>query len=143
MGNLMRISEEIKSLEVSPKKIREFGLLVGGVFLLLGGLALWRGRPAAPCFLGIGGFLFFFGVVYPAILKPLYRAWMIFAILLGWVMSRVMLSLLFFIAITPIGLCMRLQGKDLLDQKFPDPKDSFWTLRNKDSESRDACERQY
>ena len=139
----MKISEEVKNIEVSPKKIREFGLLVGGVFLLIGGFTLWRGRPAAPFFLGLGGFLFSFGAVLPALLKPLYKGWMIFAVLLGWVMSRVVLSLLFFIAVTPIGLIMRLQGKDLLDQKFPDSKDSFWTLRKKDSESRESCEKQY
>ncbi len=139
----MKISEEIKNLEVSPKKIREFAFLVGGVFILLGGLAFWRGRPAGPWFLGSGAFLVFFGSVFPPFLKPLYRVWMIFAIILGGCMSRVMLTILFYGVITPIGLWLRLRGKDLLNRQFRDGKESEWILRHDGVDRRDDCTRQF
>ena len=139
----MRISEEIKNLDASPKKIREFGLLVGGVFLALGALLAWRGRPHAPVFFAFGGFLVLFGLARPVLLRPLYRVWMIFAILMGWVMSRVLLTVLFYIAITPIGVWIRLSGKDLLDLKFKDGRGSYWKLRKGGDGKKEDCEKQY
>jgi len=120
---------EIKKIESSPKKLREFGLLVGGVLCLLGILLLWRGRGAYPYFILLGITLVVAGVVSPLALKPLQKAWMTLAILMSWVMTRVFLSVLFFFALTPVGLIMRLAGKDLLDEKLEPQKLSYWKLR--------------
>ncbi len=120
---------EIKKIESNPKKLREFGLVVGGVFCVLGGLLLWRGRPSSPYFFAPGIFLVITGAVIPTILKPLQKAWMTLAILMGWVMTRVLLSVLFYLAVTPIGWILRLTGKDILDQKLEPQKSSYWKIR--------------
>ncbi len=139
----MKISEEIKNLDTSPKKVREFGLLVGGVFLALGALLAWRGRANAPVFFAIGGFLVLFGLAQPAVLRPVYRLWMTFAIVMGWIMSRVLVSVLFFAVLTPIGLWLRLSDKNLLDLKFKDGRESYWKLRNDGGGKKEDCEKQY
>ncbi len=139
----MKISEEIKNLDISLKKVREFGLLVGGVFLALGALLAWRGRPNAPVFFAFGGFLVLFGLARPALLRPLYRLWMTLAILMGWFMSRVLLTVLFYMAITPIGIWIRLSGKDLLDLRFKDGLSSYWKLRQDGGGRKEDCEKQF
>lgn len=123
------IINEIKKIESSPKKLREFGLVVGGVLCALGIWLWWRGRGSFPYFLAPGIFLVITGALIPWVLKPLQKAWMTLAILLGWVMTRVLMTVLFFLAITPIGLILRLAGKDLLDQKLEPKKPSYWKIR--------------
>jgi hypothetical protein len=123
------ILDEIKKIESSPRKLREFGLVVGGVLCGLGVLLAWRGRGSFPYFLAPGIFLVITGAAVPSILKPVQKAWMTLAILMGWVMTRVLLSALFYLAITPIGLILRLTGKDLLDQKLEPQKQSYWKIR--------------
>jgi hypothetical protein len=123
------VISEIKKIESSPKKLREFGLVIGGVFLSLGLFLWWRDRGAYPYFLFPGLALIIAGAIVPAILKPLKKAWMTLAILMGWVMTRVLMGILFFLAITPIGLILRLTGKDLLDQKLEPDAKSYWKIR--------------
>lgn len=138
----MKLKDEIKNIDTSIKKLREFGLLVGGVFLGLGVFLAWRGKTSAPVFFALGGFLVLFGVARPKVLRYVYIFWMTFAALMGWAMSRILLTVLFYTTVTPIGLIMRWQGKDLLDVKFPDSKASFWRMR-KGVGSREDCEKQY
>jgi hypothetical protein len=123
------ILSEIKKIESSPRKLREFGLLVGGVLCALAALLWWKGRPSYPYFLVPGLFLMITGAIIPAILKPLQKVWMTLAILMGWVMTRVLMTVLFYAAITPIGILMRLLGKDLLDQRLEPNKKSYWQIR--------------
>ncbi len=134
---------EIKKIESTPKKLREFGFLVGGVLCALGVLLWWRGRGSFPYFLAPGILLVITGALIPSILKPLQKAWMTLAILMGWVMTRVLLSVLFFLAITPISLLLRMTGKDLLDQKLEPQKQSYWKIRSDPPRVPSDYERQF
>lgn len=123
------VIEEIKKIESSPKKLREFGFVVGGVFAALGVFLWWRGKPVYPYLFFPGVFLVLTGAFFPPALKPLQKGWMTLALLLGWVMTRVLMTLLFFLAITPIGILVRITGKDLLDTKLGPQKTSYWKIR--------------
>jgi len=117
---------EIKNLDCSKKKLREFGLCVGFV---LAGFALffwWREKPFYPTVAGIAAALILLGAVFPVILKPAYQIWMTLALLMGWVMTRVLLGVLFYLAVTPIALILKVMGKDFLNLTFRDGKDSYW-----------------
>jgi len=70
------MQEELKSLSTTTRDLRKFGLMVGGVFLLLGGLALWRHTWTAPWLLTPGILLFGLGLIWPRALKLIYIAWM-------------------------------------------------------------------
>jgi hypothetical protein len=111
---------EMVTTERDPSngELRRFGLLVGGVFL---GLGLWwmfrhRYPVVAPWFAGGGGLLVLLGLVAPRALLFPHRFWMALAELMGSVMTRVILALIFFGVVTPIGLVKRLLGHDLLDR---------------------------
>ncbi len=122
----MSIIDEIKKIDSGKEKLREFGFVVGGVSAALGVVLGWRGRAHYPYFLYPGLVLVLLGAVVPAVLKPLQKAWMSLAVLMGWVMTRVLLSVLFFIAVTPIALFLRITGKDLLNLRFPSKDPSYW-----------------
>jgi len=117
--------------------------LVGGVLSALGALLLWRGRSSAPFFLAPGIILVIAGALVPSLLKPIQKAWMTLAILMGWVMTRVLLSALFYLTLTPIGFILRLMGKDLLDQKLEPQKQSYWKVRPPTSRVPNEYERQF
>src|ERR1700736_3109527 len=104
----MSIQADLKKLKTGARDLRKFGLTVGGVFVLLGVLLLLRHRATYPFFLGTGGILIVFGVICPRALKHVYIAWMALAFSLGFVMSHVILTLFFFLFVTPIGLLARL-----------------------------------
>src|SRR5690349_6788938 len=104
----MSIQADLKNLKTGARDLRKFGLTIGSVFLFLGLLFWLRHRPGYPFFLGTGGVLIAFGVTWPRALKYIYIAWMALAFSLGFVMSNVILVLLFFVLVTPIGLLARL-----------------------------------
>ena len=76
------------------------------------------------------------------ILKPIYKIWMIFAVIIGWIMTRVILSVLFFSIITTIGIFTRLVGKDFLNLKSKN-NESYWNIRNKEYELNQDYEKQF
>jgi Saxitoxin biosynthesis operon protein SxtJ len=124
------IRQEIKELKTGTKELRKFGLLVGGVFAALGILYYLRGKPIFPWFVIPGGLLIFFGLIFPKALKLVYLVWMTLAILLGFVVSHVLLTVLFYLAVTPVGLLARLCGKDFLGLKPGSKASSYWIARN-------------
>ncbi len=69
------------------------------------------------------------GILFPLSLKPIYLIWMIFAVLLGWLMTRIILTLLFYIILTPIGLVTKLLGEDFLSLKNK-RDNSYWNNRD-------------
>ena len=98
---------------------REFGLIVGSVFVLLGGWWLYRGKffTAAQVTLPLGALLIILGLLWPGALVLPNRAWMLLAEGLSFVMTRIILGLVFFLIITPIGVVKRLSGWDPLSRR--------------------------
>lgn len=94
---------------------RTFGLSVGAVCVATGALSWWRSHlPAATIFVAVGTVLMGFGVVAPAILRVPNRLWWRFAQTLGWINTRVILTLFFLLVLTPVGVLMRLCGRNPL-----------------------------
>ena len=94
---------------------RSFGISVGGVCLALGGLTWWRNQPvAATTLVAVGSVLVVAGLVAPSALRIPNRIWWRFAQALGWFNSRVLLTVFFYLVITPVGVVMRISGRDPL-----------------------------
>ncbi len=123
MRSILKEAHEIPS---SRRDLRKFGITLGIVFGCLGALFLWRGRSPAHLFLAVGIFFLSFGILFPTWLKPVQRVWMTLALLMGWVMTRVILIFVFYGVVTPISLIIRFSGKDLLKQKCPEKEGSYW-----------------
>ena len=69
------------------------------------------------------------GLVFPKALKPVYIGWMSLALVLGLVVSTVLLTVFFFLVITPVGLVARLAGKDFLRLKLRPEDTTYWIRR--------------
>jgi len=108
---------------------RTFGLLTGTVLLLLALRSYVKGGAAWAWPLAAGTALVFLAAARPAWLAPLNRAWMALGRLLNRVVSPVVLALLFFGVVWPIGLLMRLTGSDPLRLKRAAAGESFWLAR--------------
>ena len=121
--------EEIKNIKSKKIDIRKFGITIGIILMIIAGFLFWKEKESYQIFLTVGTILFMLGILVPAILKPIYWIWMIFATILGWIMTRVILSLLFYIIVTPIGLIPRFFGKQFLELKWDKSKESYWNYR--------------
>jgi len=135
--------KDIKELKTGTRELRNFGLLVGGVFALLGLLFMARGKAAYPWLLTPGLLLVAFGSIAPRILKYIYLVWMGLALVLGFVVSHIILTLFFFLIITPIGLIARLAGKDFLRLKLDRQAKSYWIPREHRRKAAEDYERQF
>jgi len=95
------------------KELRTFGLLVGGIFLILAlWPVLWRGGEPRLGALIPGIVLVVLGLSLPRTLKPAHKVWMVVGHVLGWINTRILLGIVFYGLITPMGLGMRLFGWD-------------------------------
>jgi len=125
---------------LSPREGRQFGLLLGGAFLALGGLFWWRSHAAeAWVGFGLGTLLLVAGLVIPRRLGPVHRAWLGVSLALSKVTTPVFMSVVYFMILTPAGTLMRLLGRNPLAR---DPKHAtFWATR--DAGPRSDMERQF
>jgi hypothetical protein len=123
------IAGELAAVKSEPRDLRKFGITMGITFAVLGGLLVWRGHWQPKYFFWIAGAFMVLGLAVPVVLRPVQRAWMAFAIVLGWVMTRVILVVLFYVGITPIALIARLVGKRFLDLGFEPARASYWITR--------------
>lgn len=101
------------------RREREFGFVVGGALLALGLWWLARGRMAAirPWLLGAGAFLVAAAAVAPRALVPASRAWHALSSALSFVTTRLLLVLVYYLVLTPIGVVRRLAGADPLRRR--------------------------
>ena len=106
---------------------RSFGLGVGGVLAAVGAWWLFRGRfpGAAPWVLGAGAALLAAGLAAPALLAVPSRLWLRFGEALSFVTTRVVLGVVFYLVLTPLGVLRRLLGSDPLGRRDAG-QGSFW-----------------
>jgi hypothetical protein len=122
--------------EVKGSTDRGFGLTVGAILLAIAGvrtgLHLWAGTASGwfeGVLAGIGALLFVFGLIAPARLAPLNRAWTKLGLLLFKVVNPVVLGVIYLTTIVPIGLLLRLTGRNPLHLKFDRQATSYWAVR--------------
>ncbi len=109
---------------------RSFGLLIGGVLLLVGGLHFWQERPDFFVWLIVAAGFIAVSLLMPRILAPLRRLWLKFGHLMSIVVSPIILALMYVFAIVVTGALVRLFGKDLLSLKRKPAEASYWIKRN-------------
>ena len=108
---------------------RQFGFLFAAVFAIVAFWPLWPLRAPNLYWLAGAGAWLAAALIYPKMLAPLCKAWMAFGHALGWLNTRVILGIVFFLLVTPIGLIMRLLGKDSLRLRCAG---SYWVVRDKE-----------
>ncbi len=126
----------------SKKEVRTTWIGFTVIFAVIGSILWWRGRGSYPYFIGASGFFAVFAAFAPMALLPLYRLWVKFAMVLAWVNTRILLSLVFYLVITPMAFTMRLLGKDPLDRKIDKTVSTYWKKREP-SKDLSRYEKQY
>lgn len=109
---------------------RAFGWVMGVFFFIVAALPLWAGQPWRAWALFVAAGFIAAALLLPALLSPLNRVWMAFGEMLRRVMSPLMLAVIFFGVITPMGLLMRLFGKDPMRRRLDAKAASYWIHRD-------------
>ncbi len=128
---LRALCREVRGIKSGRSELRSFGLLMAAALLVFAGLAWWKGSPSV---IGLGvaaAILLLPALAFPRILWPLHKIWMALALPLGWVMTRLILSLVFLFTLTPIALVGRLFRKSFLDLSMDEKRNSYWEQRDK------------
>jgi len=125
----------IKNNKIEISTNRSFGITFSAVFLIIGIWPLLNNEPIRIWSIVISLIFLLFGLMNSTLLTPFNKIWFKFGILLGSIVSPIAMSMVFFIVVTPIGICMRLFRKDILNRKFDKNANSYWISRNKPSGS--------
>ncbi len=129
--------------EAQGSSDRGFGFVFAGFFALVSGLKLWRGGDGAALWLGAALFVLALALAAPSWLGPFNRLWTRFGLLLHWVMNPLIMGLLFYVGVAPIGLLMRALGKRPLHLAFDSQTASYWIVRHPPGPPSDSIRRQF
>jgi polyferredoxin len=112
--------------QASPRQLRQFGFLVGGIFGLIGLWPMvWRHQGPRQWALALAVALIVPALVAPRILGPVHRAWMALGEVLAWINTRIILGIVFYGVVTPLGLLMRLFSRDPMRRQFDRAGESY------------------
>lgn len=145
MNWIKEISKEIKALDTSSKEIRKFGLVIAIALGVIGSFVYVKfgNFDVVGWLWGIGLLFLILGFILPSVLRPVYRIWMLLAYFIGGIVSRVILTVLFYVVLTPTGLVLRLFGKDVLDQRFEKDRESYWIKKDLSGHTKDQYRKMY
>ncbi len=135
--------EEIKEIKSDRKELRKFGYTIGAALFVIGSVLLYFGKPTNPYFISFGVLLFLIGLISPSLLKPVHKIWMSLSVVLGFIMTRVILIILFYFVFMPLRFTARIFGKKFIDMKFKEKADSYWNNREYKSYEPIDTERQF
>ncbi len=148
MSMFTDVINDLKKLDQSPPVMRKFGIVLGILLGLLGGLIAYKHSQDATIFTGsvitfwsLAVLSFLMAVACPALLKPLNTGMVIIGMMIGWVMTRIILGIMFYLIITPMGWLMKLIGKDQLGLKIDRSAATYWIHRPPTPFDRDRCKR--
>ncbi len=118
----------MKNGPLNPNRadLRNFGLLMFAAFTVIGSLRWWLKGHVPSILFGIAVAFLVLGLAIPGLLKPVYRAWMKFALALNWVMTRVLLTIAFYGMITPAGIVYRIVSGDPLKRRWDPSATTYW-----------------
>lgn len=134
MSWINSVRNDIASLHSSKKEWRKFGLTVGGVFIVISTLASWQqwwSSDVRAWIISGGILLILFGLLLPKALNGFHRLWMSIAIILGSIVSRILLVMIFYCILTPVALIARWTGKKFLHEVNGRTGRTYWVVREK------------
>ena len=135
--------EEIRNIKSGKKELRNFGFTIGLILCFIAGILFYKNNNLFISFAYIAGVFIVLSFLFPQLLKPIYFIWMIFAVVIGWIMTRLILSILFFVIISIIRLIAGIFGKSFLELNISKDSKSYWNHRFSDVEMSQDYEKQF
>jgi hypothetical protein len=118
---------ELKSIASDKKDLRQFAMVMAVACALLALVLFLRNKEYWPWAFIVAAAFLALRYTFPILLLPIQKAWMGIAVIMGWFMSRIILSLLFFVVFTIIGGTGRIFKKEFLDIRFSkNGEQSYW-----------------
>lgn len=112
----------------SKKELAWFGVMFLAFFGLIGGLVWWRleSQSTAYALWGVAAAITAAYYAAPPLRKPIYLGWLYAAYPIGWVVSHVVMGVIYYLVITPVALVFKLAGRDALERKIDKSAQSYW-----------------
>jgi hypothetical protein len=132
--------------QIAGPSNRSFGFVFAGFLTLLTLLGWWRHHTDALSFkvsLGLAALFALLALIAPAVLAPLNRLWLRFGLLLHTITTPIILGLVFFLVVTPLGLLARLLGKDFLALRRDSRLATYWIERDERASTPESLNRQF
>jgi hypothetical protein len=129
--------------KIDEKELRRFAITLFIALGILGGLILWRKGETGYLLLGISLGLLMVGLARPRILGPIYKGWMTGAFMMGFIMTHLILALMYYLVFTPVGLVMRVLRKDPLRLRLDRNIGSYWIKRNQREFEKEGYEKMF
>lgn len=137
------IIEEIKNIKGDKSDWKKFGMAMGIILSIIGFFLLWKKNSCYEYSLFLAAVFFILGLVLPNALKSVYKAWMAMAVVMGFIMTGVIMVIIFYLIVTPIGFIASMTGKKFLDMKIDKSAKSYWIARAKAQKVKTDYERQF
>lgn len=137
------LKEELKNIDTSEKAVKKTGITVGIVLIAISFILWWLGKNSFVYFSAIGGIFIILSYIANPLLKPFHKLWIGLSLILGFVMSRIILTILFYLVVTPIGLLAKLVGKKFMPLGFDKNEKTYWEKRENTIKQKIDYERQF
>lgn len=137
------LKEELKYIDLSDKAVKKTGITVGIVLIIISFVLWWLGKVSFIYFSVIGGIFIILAYIAVPLLKPFHKLWIGLSLVLGFIMSRIILTLLFYFVVTPISLLAKIVGKKFMPLEFDKTAVTYWEKREKAVKEKIDYERQF
>lgn len=137
------IREELQKLSCEKSDLKKFGITMAIALSIIGAFLFWKKFNYHYVLFIVAVIFLALGFIIPAALKYVYKAWMTLAIIMGFIMTKVIMFLLFFLIITPMGIVGRILGKKFLDTDIDKNAVTYWIKREQTEKIKTDYERQF
>jgi hypothetical protein len=120
------IKRKWNHIQADSEKVKKFGFILAGILFTLGLIAYFRGHQQYWFEWPLAALVLFLSFSAVRILTYIYRAWMLAAEGISWVLLRLILGIFYYLILSPVGFGMRLAGKDILDEQIDQTARSYW-----------------
>ena len=135
--------DEFKNINSSTNELKKFALTIGVILFIISGVMFYYSGELRFHFAVTAILLIITGYVFPKMLLPFQKIWMGLAFVLGFIMSRAILILLFYLVISPIRIIALMVKKDFIDLSFDRKEQSYWNYREQKEYRKVDSERQF
>jgi hypothetical protein len=130
--------------KIQKKDLREFGMVLSLILSLFAFIHFRKGHFDLSKWLSMfSGMSLLFAILVPAALMPAFKVFVKIAHALGWFNTRLILALVYYLIVTPIGIVLRVFGKDLLSLKLDKNKPSYWLDHHSGGVTKESLEKQF